>query len=259
MRTIEEAAPYTADSMARSAAAAKKTSASQTVTKKPRKAAAAPAGEPLAALREEVAALRQEVARQAGLLDRARLDEIPRAEDFQPLADHLYAFAEAAPKLLAELDSVRQATETLTATHESWNQSLMHLPRAEDYEPLVGPLREFTQVSPVLAETLASVVRAVTPLPKLIEPLLQAPPAGAALAKVRAARAAIEDALATLPRDAEYASAAAHLRELATVSPSLLEWMQQLPALTAPLSGSVEALRAAARDLEDVEAELRGK
>lgn len=227
--------------------------------KKPAKRAAAPraaADDGIAALREEIAALRQDVARQNEALARLRLDEIPRAEDFQPLADHLYAFAEAAPKLLAELDSVRQATDTLTATHESWNQSLMHLPRAEDYEPLVGPLREFTQVSPVLAETLASVVRAVTPLPKLLEPLLQSPPSGAALAKVRAARAAIDAALATLPRDAEYASAAAHLRELATVSPSLLEWMRQLPALSMPLSESVAALRDAARELEEAEQEL---
>ncbi len=238
--------------------AGRATGAKPTEKKKPAKKAVAPraaAGESLGALRQEIAGLRADVAR-------LRLDEIPRAEDFQPLADHLYAFAEAAPKLLAELDSVRHATETLTATHESWNQSLMHLPRAEDYEPLVGPLREFTQVSPVLAETLASVVRAVTPLPKLIEPLVRKLPSApaddsAALAKVKTARAAIEDALGTLPRDAEYASAAAHLRELATVSPSLLEWMQQLPALTAPLSGSVEALRAAARDLEDAEEALR--
>jgi len=149
------------------------------------------------------------------------------------------------------------------ASHESWTQSLLQLPRAEDYEPLVGPLREFTRVSPVLAETLASVVRAVTSLPKLIEPLLAAAGAGSgrdlaeAAGRVSAARRAIGEALATLPRDRTYASAAAHLRELATVSPSLMEWMKQLPALSMPLADSVAALKEAARELEQAEQGLR--
>jgi hypothetical protein len=231
----------------------------------------------VAALREEVSALRQDVARQTEAITRSRLDEIPRAEDFQPLADHLYAFAESAPRLLAELEGVQKAAsrvettaeslnetaDTLTATLASWNESLLHLPRAEDYEPLVGPLREFTRVSPVLAETLASVVKAVTPLPKLIAPLLAGSSAGASIdvagvaERVVAARDAIRTALASLPRDPEYAAAAAHLRELATVSPSLLEWLQQLPAISMPLSESVAALQEAVRELEYAEAGLR--
>jgi hypothetical protein len=233
----------------------------------------------VAALREEVEALRDDVARQTEVIALLRVEEIPRAEDFQPLADHLYAFAESAPRLLAELEGVQKAAarveatalslnetaDTLTATLESWNESLLRLPRAEDYEPLVEPLREFTRVSPVLAETLAAVVKAVTPLPKMIEPLLKGQAAGAStspdvsasLEKVSAARAAIEAALATLPRDQNYASAATHLRELATVSPSLMEWMQQLPAITLPLGESVVSLQDAVRELEGAEQELR--
>jgi ABC-type transporter Mla subunit MlaD len=211
---------------------------------------------------------------------RARLDEIPRAEDFQPLADHLYAFAQSAPALIESLKATRRAAErfeaaarslsevadTLVATHESWTESLLRLPRAEDYEPLVGPLREFARVSPALAETLGSVVRAVTPLPAL---LAATPPrdgsgdgASAALAaaasRMSAARAAIEEALASLPRDPSYASAAKQLRELATVSPSLMEWMRQLPVLSLPLGESIAALERAARELGDGAADLEG-
>lgn len=201
----------------------------RTTTRKTRtrKAAApAPVGfeAALVALREEVAALRRDVAQQAAAIGRARLDEIPRAED---------------------------------------------------YEPLVGPLREFTRVSPVLAETLASIVKAVTPLPALVRPLQDAaeslrrerqPPVSDAaarsaltdaVARMAAARAAIRDGLATLPRDRSYAAAAAHLRELATVSPSLMEWMNQLPAIRMPLAESVTALEQAARELEDAEQGVR--
>ncbi len=231
----------------------------------------------LEALREEVVALRRDVDRQTQAIARAQLEEIPRAEDFQPLADHLYAFAETAPALLAGLEGVRRAVEivettarsltevadTLVATHESWTQSLLRLPRAEDYEPLVGPLREFTRVSPVLADTLAAVVKAVTPLPEMLAPLLGIVPSGSrseisqAAGRVSAARVAIRDSLATLPRDKTYAGAAAHLRELATVSPSLMEWMQQLPALSMPLAESIAALEEAALELEVAEEGLR--
>lgn len=228
-----------------------------------------------------MAALRRDLAEQSQALSRARLDEIPRAEDFQPLADHLYTFAQSAPSLLESLDAARQAAErveaaarsltevadTLAATHESWTESLMRLPRAEDYEPLVEPLREFARVSPALAETLASVVRAVTPLPALIEPLLTAGEARAdaatrsalsgAAGRMANARAAIEDALASLPRDASYAAAAEHLRELATVSPSLMEWMRQLPALSLPLGESIAALERAAQELQQAEGDAR--
>ena len=243
----------------------------------------------LAALREEVVSLRRDVATQTEAIARAGLDEIPRAEDFQPLADHLYTFAEMAPALLASLESARQAVgrvetvahslaevaDTLVATHESWTESLMRLPRAEDYEPLVGPLREFARVSPVLAETLAPVVKAVTPLPAMLEALLGTAESlrgaahsplsdGAArsalveaVERMGAVRTVIREGLATLPRDKTYAMAAAHLRELATVSPSLMEWLKQLPALSMPLAESIAALEQAARELEDAERAAR--
>jgi hypothetical protein len=72
-----------------------------------------------------------------------------------------------------------------------------------------------------------------------------------------AARAAIRDGLSSLPRDRAYAEAAAHLRELATVSPSLMEWLRQLPAMSLPLGDAIASLDAAARDLEEAERAAR--
>lgn len=154
---------------------------------------------------------------------------------------------------------IEAALQALREEVAALRRDVMHLPHADDYEPLVSPLREFTRVSPVLAETLAAVVKAVTPLPAMLQPLFASvdAPARAALAdaveRMAAARGAIREALATLPRDRSYASAAAHLRELATVSPSLMEWMRQLPALSLPLGESVAALEQAARELEEAE------
>jgi hypothetical protein len=273
----------------------------------PRAGAATAAGveAALAALREEVAALRRELGetREARadppveLLNRLRASadqlqstasELPRADDFQPLADHLYAFAQIAPGLVSTLEATRAAVspleaaarhlgevaETLVATHQEWSQSLLQLPRAEDYEPLAAPLREFARVSPVLAETLASVVKAVTPLPAMVEALLgtmrsAAPGAGsgngavldaplaAAIDRMASARTAIREGLATLPRDAAYAKAAGHLRELATVSPSISEFLAELPGIALPLGESIASLEQAARELEDAEAAAR--
>jgi hypothetical protein len=220
--------------------------------------------------------------------------EVPKAEDFEPLADHLYAFAQSAPRLLESLEAVRLAmgpleaaahslvdvSETLAATHQSWSDSLLRLPRAEDYEPLAGPLREFARVSPALAESLGSVVRAVAPLPDLVRQLSEtaqvlralptAPPpstqgsdgapraalAGAADA-LGEARMTLRAALATLPRDPVYAKVAAQLRELASVSPSLLEWLQQVPSISLPLGEAVAAIRQAVGDLDEAERAAR--
>src|SRR5712691_8316914 len=83
--------------------------------KKPRaqKAKATSVADALSALREEVAALTRAVAASpetaVGLVSRLRdsadllarsAAELPRAEDFQPLADHLYSFAQSAPRLM---------------------------------------------------------------------------------------------------------------------------------------------------------------
>ena len=215
--------------------------------------------------------------------------DLPRAEDFQPLADHLYAFAESAPRLVERLEAVREAVapleaaavslgevaETLVATHHGWSESLLRLPRAEDYEPLTVPLREFARVSPLLAETLAAVVKAVTPLPVMVQQVLGAATSvGAAAAprrsdaglrapleeaaeRMAAARTAIREGLSSLPRDRAYAEAAAHLRELATVSPSLMEWLRQLPAMSVPLGDAIASLSEAAQDLEEAERSAR--
>jgi hypothetical protein len=58
-------------------------------------------------------------------------------------------------------------------------------------------------------------------------------------------------ALASLPSSRDCAPAARRLREIASVSPSLLEWMQQdVPRLAAPLAEAVDALRAAVDRLD---------
>jgi hypothetical protein len=221
----------------------------------------------------------------------AALADVPKAQDFQPLADHLYTFAESAPRLIESLESIRSAVEpleatartiedvaeTLAATHQTWSESLLRLPRAEDYEPLAAPLREFARVSPVLSETLAAVVRAVTPLPDLIRQLSESSstarsretsgpsPATEVLRsaltavadRLASARTAIRGGLASLPRDAHYARFAAQLRELATVSPSLMDWLSQVPSLSLPLGEAVASLDQAAQDLEEAEEAAR--
>ncbi len=265
------------------------------------------------ALAEPLARLEQTAARfDAGCESLSRsLRELPRPDDFQPLADHLYAFASTAPALLESLHDVpraaepiqasvralEQLAETLHFAHESFNESLLRLPRAEDYEPLAAPLREFARVAPALAESLAEVLRVARPLGVAVqeiesvgralratdESLRQAVAAGPgppsapareaaapsstagdapaataglrpdvaqAMACMRAARQAILDALRTLPQDPAYAALAGQLRELATVSPSLMEWLRQTPTLTAPLTSSVASLQAAATALD---------
>jgi hypothetical protein len=263
------------------------------------KAASAEGGAPSNAELRELARQLRETAE----LLKASLAETPKAQDFQPLADHLYVFAESTPRLFESLDSARQAVgpleaaarklgdvaDTLVATHQSWSESLLRLPRAEDYEPLAAPLREFARVSPALAETLGSVVRAVTPLTSLagqlsesaeklhalrsaapIAPSAVPAPSSAAAGRdplrpaleeaadgLAAAGAVIRAALDSLPRDAAYSAFASQLRELASVSPSLLEWLQQVPSLSLPLGDAIASLDKAARDLEAAEQTAR--
>lgn len=250
------------------------------------RAAPSPVAPPIAA--GDLGALAAQLRASAQLLVDS-LAEVPRAQDFQPLADHLYAFAESTPRLIEGLESVRQAVvpieaaarslgevaETLLATQQSWSESLLRLPRAEDYEPLAAPLREFARVSPALAETLGSVVRSVGPLPELVgrlsetaDRLRMSRPAAAArhslapaLAEtadsLAAARGAIRGALDSLPRDQAYARFAAQLKELAGVSPSLMEWLRSVPALSLPLGEAIARLDQAAQDLEEAERAAR--
>lgn len=227
---------------------------------------------------------------------RASLAEVPRAADFQPLADHLYEFAESAPRLIeglaaaheavAPIESagraMRELAETFRATQQGFSESLLRLPRAEDYEPLAEPLREFARVSPALTQALAEAMRAIAPLGNLVAELRDTtqalrdlsaaagrppdrdtfhgrPPAastGTATASREAARAmgraaeAIRGALQTLPREPEYARVAAQLREIASVSPSLGHWLQEVPRLSMPLGASIETLEQAAAELD---------
>lgn len=257
----------------------------------------------LLALRDEVGALRRALAerpadgrgrsaedpaplqRTAERLAQA-LADVPKADDFQPLADHLYEFAQTTPRLLESLralpasvgpledgaQALASLSEVLQATCERWTDSLLRLPRAEDYEPLAEPLREFARVAPALAESLSGVMRGLAPLGELVSelrtnvarlgalpPAASAPrkPLEAAAARMAEARGAIETALDSLPRDPEYARVAAQLREIASVSPSLTEWLKEVPPLSMPLGEAIEALERAAQALEQGERELR--
>jgi hypothetical protein len=220
----------------------------------------------------------------------AALADVPRAADFQPFADHLYAFAQTTPALLESLQALPQAvgpleartraieavSEVLQATCERWTESLLRLPQAEDYEPLVQPLREFAHVAPALAESLAGVMRSTAPLADAVAQLraaadglgaaraatdrpahVDAPAIQASARRVAEAVAAIRGALATLPRDPEYSRVAAQLREIASVSPSLTEWLGEVPKLTRPLADSIASLEHAAELLDEAARALR--
>lgn len=190
------------------------------------------------------------------------LKDAPRADDFQPLADHLYEFAQTMPKLVKSLQGVQQAVEPLEDGVRALEHVLVTLPRAEDYEPLIGPLREFAKVAPALAEQLAVVMKSVAPLNEAVselrrtaEALRQAPAplAPPAAERMAQARQAIRDALSSLPRDPEYRRVADHLKALASVSPSLGEWLTEVPKLSMPLGESIASLQHAAALLSDGE------
>src|SRR6185295_121302 len=71
-------------------------------------------------------------------------------------------------------DSVRaleEISETLDQANHSFSEALLRLPRAEDYEPLAEPLREFARVSPALATALREVLAVASPLAAMAAPL----------------------------------------------------------------------------------------
>jgi ABC-type transporter Mla subunit MlaD len=236
------------------------------------------------------------------------LDEVPKAADFEPLAEHLYEFARQAPALAASLEelpkvagplagsvrSLQDISATLDQANQSFSEALLRLPRAEDYEPLAEPLREFTRVSPALATALREVLAVASPLAAMAAPLSESmrglarvtasleatgrqlaesamafsgqagpePGPRQALPEVAqrldSAYEAVLEALAGLPRPSDYEPAARQLREIASVSPSLMEWLGEVPTLVAPLTESVRALQSAAADLKEARALLRG-
>jgi hypothetical protein len=211
------------------------------------------------------------------------MKELPRAADFQPLADHLYEFARAAPELLDALRSLRpliasleraaaplqEAVEDLLSTQASLSDALFHLPRPTEYEPLAEPMREFARRSPPLLEALEAMPRTVALLENRLRSLEQSLESGASIRRValelndagvgasyerlrsvkdavREAHTALQIALDSLPREPDYAPVARQLKELASVSPSLLEWLSEIPRLSMPLADSIRRLREAA-------------
>jgi hypothetical protein len=269
---------------AATASATRKKTAAKTARKKTpsRKTAAANVDSP-----RETEAVEAAVSSLQGLAARLErsLEEVPTPADFEPLAENLYELARYAPRLLEALEALprvegsaralQETAETLQYVQSSFDESLLRLPRAEDYEPLAQPLREFARVSPALAESLASVLRTTTPLSEAVQSLRQlarelrpAAPVSdreparsavdpdvvedlrASISEVMEARAALNAALASLPDDPEYKRVAEQLREIASVSPSLLDWLSQVDPISRPLGDSVSSLRMAADRLE---------
>ncbi len=229
----------------------------------------------------------------------ALIADVPQAEQFEPLAEHIYSFAQSGPRLMESLESVKDAVPqiesatqalgetatTLQDTNQRLAESLMRLPAAEDYEPLAAPLIEFTKISPALTETLREAVvsfSAVSQVTKRLEGItrslkqMESAEHAPAKAKTKTDNAdasrqghvaealdtlanEIDGALEKIPKDPEYARVAEQLRELATVSPSLMEWMKEVKPLSPPLAGSVLTLRRVATSLRENAALLRGE
>jgi DNA repair ATPase RecN len=235
----------------------------------PKQASPARSEGTLPELRDEIAQLRACAELLAGALK-----DVPKADDFQPLADHLYEFAQTMPRLLKSLQGLPAAVGPLEDAVRALEHVLVTLPRAEDYEPLVEPLREFTRVAPALAEQLAVVMKSVAPLSDVVGQLRKtadtfhsapARPAGdgalleAAAERMTEAQQAIREALDSLPRDREYRRVAEQLKAIASVSPSLTEWLHEVPKLSMPLGESIASLERAAESLAEGESELRAQ
>jgi hypothetical protein len=240
----------------------------------------------------------ESLSRLPGLVDRleALIAEVPKADQFEPLAEHIYSFAQSGPRLMESLEAMKEAvpqiesatqalgetSTTLQDTNQRLAESLMRLPAAEDYEPLAAPLIEFTRISPALTATLREAVvsfAAVSQVTKRLEGISkslkqpeagEAPPARPKTKGESGGQHKIADSLDTLaneidgavekiPKDPEYARVAEQLRELATVSPSLMDWLKEVKPLSPPLAGSVLTLRRVATSLRENATLLRGE
>jgi hypothetical protein len=166
--------------------------------------------------------------------------------------------------------------ESLHFTHESFAESLLRLPRADEYEPLTEPMSRLAASLPRLLQALdeprdgqsgpaprtpaaSRAGAATTPSSEAAAPARRSAPAasetaGAARARVReivaSAQSRLARALESLPCAEDYAPVARNLRALASVSPSLMAWLDEVPRLSTPLAEAVAGLREAAAELE---------
>jgi hypothetical protein len=153
------------------------------------------------------------------------------------------------PAIAGLAQAILEVAENLRLTQVAFAEALLRLPRPEDHEPRTQRLHELARLAPALIGLPASSGSGVTASPPRVADALQA---------IAAARSAVDRAIETLPPPAQYEPVARQLRAIATVSPSLLDWLNEVPVLSAPLADSVDALRAARADLDSAREALLG-
>jgi hypothetical protein len=167
------------------------------------------------------------------------------------------ALIQLLPEALAPLEratsAVAEIARGLEHAHAQLQGVVFHLPRPSEYEPLAEALTTATQRLETVANRIAAQPASAAP-PAGAEPPLSPRLLAMRLERVghaiESARDAIRDALRSLPPSEHYAPVARQLKELASVSPSLMEWMREVPRLTTPLTASVDALSTAADELD---------
>jgi len=150
-----------------------------------------------------------------------------------------------APGLSGSVRALERVAESLHFTHESFAESLLRVPRPEDYEPLTEPLQRLAAAVPALLHAIEG-----TGAPSVRPTAADKPAAAAARDAVASARRLLAEALDRLPRAEDYEPVARNLRELASVSPSLLDWLGEVPPLATPLADSVADLQEALFELD---------
>ena len=162
----------------------------------------------------------------------------------EPLAESLRELALAAPSLLESLREIRSLVAPLAETLRGLERLACELDRARPASA-PGPLPAATDGRPRGGDGAGGAAVSDASLEVGL--------------RIQAAQEAITAALVSLPRAEDYAPAAAQLRELASVSPSLMEWLTEVPRLSTPLAGSVRGLKQAAAELEAARGALRAR
>jgi hypothetical protein len=169
----------------------------------------------------------------------------PRVAKPRPLTPVKTAKKKAPPKapvpardLTASVRALESVAESLHFTRESFGEAMLRLPRAEDFEPLTDLLGRLAAAAPALLSALSA------------PPVAPQTGDDAVREAVASARLRLAEALTRLPLAEDYEPVARNLRALASVSPSLLDWLGEVPVLTAPLATSVADLREALLDLD---------